>query len=112
MDTIDKNQTIDETKRKLKVSREKLASELEVKLQDIKKDASDFGKQALLIGGGLYLSWKLVKKVTSSKKKEKKYYYYKGKPKKMGFGRMLTHQLITMAVAAITTEVKNSFKKK
>ena len=111
METIDKNQTIDETKRKLKISREKLGTELELKLQDIKKDAKDFGKQTLLIGGGIYLSWKLVKKIAGSKKKKKKY-YYKGKPQKMSFGRMLTNQLMTVAVAAITAEIKKSFDKK
>lgn len=111
METVDKNQTIDETKRKLKVSREKLATELELKLQDIKKDAKDFGKQTLLIGGGIYLSWKLIKKIAGSKKKNKKY-YYKGKPPKLGFGRMLANQLMTVAIAAVTAEIKKSFDKK
>ena len=70
MEKVDKNQTIDETRRKLQASREKLEGELEFQLQDIKKDAADAGKQLLLIAGGLYLSYKLVKALTGSRKKK------------------------------------------
>lgn len=71
MEEVDKNQTIDETKRKLQESREKLEGELEVQLQDIKKDAADFGKQLLIVGGGIYVGWKILKSLTSSSKKKK-----------------------------------------
>lgn len=110
---VDKNQTIDETKRKLQTSREKLEGELEFQLQDIKRDAAEIGKQIAIVGGGLFLGWKLVKALTTSKDKKKK----KEKQKKSssndkggpGFGSMLMHQLITLAVAAITTQVKEAF---
>ena len=72
MEEVNKNQTIDETKRKLRESREKLEGELEVQLQDIKKDAATLGKQLLMIGGAIYISWKLLKSLSSSKKKKKK----------------------------------------
>lgn len=113
MEQVDKNQTIDETKRKLQASRERLEGELEYQLQDIKKDAADLGKQVLIIGGGLYLSWKLVKALTTSKekKKEKKRHQRSNKNEDKGpsFGQMLLHQLVTMAVVAVTDEVKKAF---
>jgi hypothetical protein len=115
MEAIDKNQTIDETRRKLQASREQLEGELEVQLQDVKRDAADFGKQVLLIGGGIYLGYRLLKSLTSSKGKKK---HHKGqkqsrkkKQKGPGLGQMLTHQLLTMAVVAITDQVKDSFQK-
>lgn len=114
MEQVDKNQTIDETKRKLQASREKLEGELEYQLQDIKKDASDLGKQVLIVGGGLYLGWQLVKRLTTSKekRKEKKRRKKQGKQqaKGPGFVQMLLHQLVTMAVVAVTDEVKSAFK--
>ncbi len=114
MEAIDKNQTIDETKRKLKASREQLEGEIEVQLQDVKKDATEFGKQILLIGGGIYLSYRLLKALTSNKdkkKQQKKQKKSKQKGKGLGIGKMLTHQLLTMAVVAITDQVKDSFQK-
>lgn len=115
---IDKNQTIDETKRKLRASREQLEGELEIQLQDIKKDAADIGKQALLIGGGIYLSYRLLKALTTSKKdkeekkrRKRREKNNKSKQKGGGFGQMLMHQLLTMAVVAITDQVKDSFSK-
>lgn len=119
MEKVDKDQTIDETKTKLKASREQLEAELEYQLQDIKKDAANIGKQVLLVGGGLYLSWKLIKSLTKSKKKkeekkERRYDRYessKNKNKAPGFGKMLLHQIVTMAVVALTDEVKQALKK-
>lgn len=113
MEAIDKNQTIDETKRKLQASREQLEGELEIQLQDVKRDAADFGKQVLLIGGGIYLSYRLLKSLTSSKGKKKHHNGHKHKSKNKqkgpGFGQMLKHQLLTMAVVAITAKVKDAF---
>ena len=112
---VDKNQTIDETKRKLQTSREKLEGELEFQLQDIKRDAAEVGKQIAIVGGGLFLGWKLVKALTKSKKKDKDKRRDKRKNSSSnenngpGFGSMLMHQLITLAVAAITTQVKDAF---
>lgn len=119
MEKVDKDQTIDETKSKLKASREQLEAELEFQLQDIKKDAANIGKQILLVGGGLYLSWKLIKSLTKSKKKkeekkERRYDRYessKNKNKGPGFGKMLLHQIVTMAVVALTDEVKQALNK-
>lgn len=113
MEQVDKNQTIDETKRRLQASRERLEGELEYQLQDIKKDAADFGKQVLIVGGGLYLSWKLVKALTTSKEKKKEKKRRRksrnNEDKSPGFGQMLLHQLVTMAVVAVTDEVKKAF---
>ena len=112
---VDKNQTIDETKRKLQTSREKLEGELEFQLQDIKRDAAEVGKQIAIVGGGLFLGWKLVKALTRSKKKDKDKRRDKQRKSSSdnnsgpGFGSMLMHQLITLAVAAITTQVKDAF---
>ena len=115
MEAIDKNQTIDETKRKLQASREQLEGELEVQLQDIKKDATDMGKQILLIGGGIYLGYRLLKSLTTSKeekkRRKKQHKNNKNKKKGTGLGQMLMHQLLTMAVVAITDQVKDSFSK-
>ena len=113
--TVDKNQTIDETKRKLQTSREKLEGELEFQLQDIKRDAAEVGKQIAIVGGGLFLGWKLVKALTKSKKKDKDKRRDKRKNSSSnenngpGFGRMLMQQLLTLAVAAITTQLKGAF---
>jgi hypothetical protein len=113
MEAIDKNQTIDETKRKLQTSREQLEGELEVQLQDVKRDAADFGKQVLLIGGGIYLSYRLLKSLTTSKEEKKRHKKRKQQNKKKnsgpGFGQMLMHQLLTMAVVAVTDQVKDAF---
>jgi hypothetical protein len=115
MEAIDRNQTIDETKRKLQASREQLEGELEVQLQDVKRDAADFGKQVLLIGGGIYLSYRLLKSLTTSKEEKKRHKKRKQQNKKKnrgpGFGQMLMHQLLTMAVVAVTDQVKDAFSK-
>lgn len=115
MEEVDKNQTIDETKQKLKASREKLEGELEYQLQDIKRDAADLGKQVLLIGGGIYIGWKVIRRLTTSKKKRKEKkrqkrlakYQKKSSP---GIGQMLLHQILTMATVAISDEVKKAIK--
>lgn len=115
---VDKNQTIDETKRKLKSSRETLEGELEIQLQDIKKDAVDIGKQVAIVGGGLFLGWKLVKALTGKKKDKRK-----GKKKGSkhhaassnsgngaGLGKMLLHQIMTMVSVAVTDQIKQALK--
>lgn len=110
--TVDKNQTINETKRKLKTSREELEGELEFQLQDIKRDAADLGKQVALIGGGIFIGWKLVKALTKGKKKDKKKGSGHSSDSKSGpgFGRMLMHQLMTIAAVAIADQIKQSFQ--
>lgn len=120
MEKIDPNQSIDETKAKLKASREELEGELEFQLHDIEQDATDFAKQVLLIGGGLYLSWRLLKAVTGrTKKKEKKgkrkhrrYYAEQKKSNSSGIGRMLLQQLISMGAMAATYQIKQALKPK
>lgn len=120
METIDKNQTIDETKQKLKASREQLEGELEVQLQDIKKDAAAFGKQVLLIGGGMYLSWRLVKALTR-RKESKEDKRYKRIGKKLGvqqqkkknnesLGHMIMHGIVATAFSVLSDQLKQSFK--
>lgn len=116
MEQVDKNQTIDETKSKLKASRQQLEAELEYQLQDIKRDAASVGKQILIVGGGLYLSYKLIKSLTTGKKKKqerKKRHHQDSKKKDNGtsFGQMLMHQLVTMAVVALSAQVKEAFNK-
>ncbi len=107
--TVDKNQTIDETKRKLQSSREKLEGELEFQLQDIKKDAADVGKQIAIIGGGLFIGWKLVKALTGRKKKDKhKSSASSDNNNGSGIGRMILHQLMTMAAVAVTDQIKQA----
>lgn len=116
--TVDKNQTIGETKRKLQSSREELEGELEFQLQDIKRDAADIGKQIAIVGGGLFIGWKLVKALTKGKKKDKdKKKSHRNNSSSdngngFGFGRMLLHQLMTMAAVAITDQIKSSMKQK
>lgn len=118
METIDKNETIDETKQKLKGNREQLEAELEVQLQDIKKDAADFGKQALMVAGGIYVSYRLIKALTS-KKETKQDKRYKKIGKKLGvqqkqdnsegLGHMIIHGLITTMFTVLTYRLKQSF---
>lgn len=118
METIDKNETIDKTKQKLKVNREQLEAELEVQLQDIKKDAADFGKQVLLVAGGLYVSYKVIKAITR-KKETKQDKRYKKIGKKLGvqqkqdnsegLGHMIMHGLITTIFTVLTYRLKQSF---
>lgn len=119
METIDKNETIDKTKEKLKASRQELEGQLEFQLQDIKKDATDFAKQVLLVGGGLYLSWRLVKAMTRSKEsKEDKRYKKLGK--KLGvqkqqknsesLGHMIMHGIVATAFSVLSDQLKQSLK--
>lgn len=118
METIDKNETIDKTKQKLKDNREQLEAELEVQLQDIKKDAVDFGKQALLVAGGLYVSYKVIKAITR-KKETKQDKRYKKIGRKLGvqqkqdnsesLGNMIIHGLITTMFTVLTYRLKQSF---
>lgn len=116
MEPIDKNQTIDETKRKLKASREQLEGELEVQLQDIKRDASGFAKKVLLYGGGIYLSYRLIKSLTTNKeektRKKKRKKYAQKKQKSSGIGSMIAHQLLALAAMAAKEAITESFKQK
>ena len=116
METIDKNQTIDETKRKLKASREQLEGELEVQLQDIKKDASGFAKKVLLYGGGIYLSYRLLKSITTGKEEKKRRKrrkrYSQKKQKSSGLGTMIAHQLLALAAMTAKDAVSEAFKQK
>lgn len=119
METIDKNETIDETKQKLKGNREQLEAELEVQLQDIKKDATDFAKQALIVAGGVYLSWKLIKAITS-KKESKQDKRYKKIGKKLGvqqkknnsegLGHMVMHGVVATAFSVLSDWLKKEIK--
>lgn len=112
MEQVDKNQTIDETKNKLKASREKLEAELEYQLQDIKRDAANVGKQALIVGGGIYLGYKLLKSLAGNKKKkeERKKKRRHQEDSSPGLGTMLFHQLLTMAVVALSAQAFNKNK--
>lgn len=116
METIDKNQSIDETKRRLKASREQLEGELEVQLQDIKKDASGFAKKILLYGGGIYLSYRLLKSITTSKEEKKRHKrrkrYSQKKQKSFGLGTMIAQQLLALAAMAAKDAVSEAFKQK
>lgn len=116
MEQVDKDQTIDETKNKLKASREQLEAELEYQLQDIKRDAATVGKQVLIYGGGLYLSYKLIKSLTGGKKKKQERKKSRHKTSKSenngpGFGQLLMQQFLTMAVVALSAQVKQAFNK-
>ena len=117
MEQVDKDQTIDETKNKLKASREQLEAELEYQLQDIKRDAATVGKQVLIYGGGLYLSYKLIKSLTAGGKKKKqerkkrRHQATKSENNGPGFGQMLMQQFLTMAVVALSAQVKQAFNK-
>lgn len=117
METIDKNQTIDETKKKLKDNREQLEAELEYQLQDIQKDATAFAKQALVVAGGVYLSYRLIKAITSKKEtKQDKRYRKIGKKlgvqqKKNdseGLGYIIMHGLITTVFTVLSHRLKQS----
>lgn len=120
MEKIDPSQSIDKTKAKLQASREKLEGELEFQLQDIQRDATDFAKQVLIVGGGLYLSWRLVKALTgnSKKKKEEKrrksrrHYAEVKNSNSFGMGRMLLNQLISIGTMVATYKIKEALKQK
>lgn len=119
METIDKNQTIDETKRKLKDNREELEGQLEFQLQDVKRDAAEFGKQVLLVAGGLYLSYRLIKAITS-KKESKEDKRYKKIGKKLGvqqkknnsesLGHMVMHGVVATAFSVLSDWLKKEVK--
>lgn len=119
METIDKNQTIDETKRKLKDNREELEGQLEFQLQDVKRDAAEFGKQVLLVAGGLYLSYRLIKAITS-KKESKEDKRYKKIGKKLGvqqkknnnesLGHMVMHGVVATAFSVLSDWLKKEIK--
>jgi uncharacterized protein YneF (UPF0154 family) len=126
---VDKNQKLDETRRRLIASRERLETQLSEQFNHISDDAKKVGKTALLVGGGLFLTYKLVKliikddedieeaKVLKEKTRVKR--DRKGQPlvvkkeQKVGltFGQLLKQQALTLGMLVVSSQIKKQLKK-
>lgn len=127
MITVDKNQKLDETRRKLLASREKLETELSQQFDDISVDASRIGKKALALGGGLFLTYQLVKLIIKDDEDEQEVLDEKvsvkrdrkGRPLKVekkqkigkSFGQLLKQQAISVGMLIISSQIKGQLKK-
>jgi hypothetical protein len=72
METLDKNNLPGKNKEQLLADQERLKHEMGYQLDGIKDDAADVGKTVLMVGGGIYLGYKLLKYIFSNKRKKRK----------------------------------------
>ena len=119
METLDKTKLPGKNKEQLLADQERLKAEMEYQLDGIKDDAADVGKKMLMIGGGIYVGYKLIKYIASSNKRKKKVEFHSnGRPlvvrreEKVGptFGSLLTQQLLTIAVLVVASQIKGKLK--
>ena len=118
METLDKDKLPGKNKEQLMEDQERLKAEMEYQLDGIKDDAADVGKTVLMIGGGLYLGYKLLRYAMRSKRKKKVDVRANGRPlvirkeEKVGptFGSLMTQQLLTIAVLVIASQIKGKLK--
>ncbi len=120
METLDRDKLPEKNKEQLLADQERLKAEMEYQLDGIKEDATDVGKKVLMVGGGIYLTYKLFRYVTRDKRKKKAKYEYDGdhprlvinKKEKVAptFGSLLKQQIITIAVLLITSRIKGVLK--
>lgn len=78
MEPLDKNKLPAENKEQLLAEQERIKAEMEYQFDGIKDDAADIGKTLLMIGGGIYLTYKLIRYLAKKKRKSKRkvaYYY-------------------------------------
>lgn len=119
METLDKDKLPGKNKEQLLADQERLKSEMEYQLDGIKDDAADIGKKVLMVGGGIYLTYKLIRLVTRSKRKKKvKLFQANGRPVVInreekvapGIGTLILQQLMTVAVVAIASKLQATIK--
>ncbi len=120
METLDKDQLPGKNKEQLLADQERLKAEMEYQFDGIKEDATDIGKKVLMVGGGIYLGYKLLRYVTSSSSKRKKKNNYQAngrrlvihKEEKVGptFGSLMTQQLLTIAVMVVASQLRSKLK--
>lgn len=72
METLDKDQLPGKNKEQLLADQERLKAEMEYQLDGIKDDAADVGKTVLMVGGGIYLGFKLLKYVIGRSKQKRR----------------------------------------
>lgn len=138
MDTIDtkhlpKDNLPNVNRQSLLMKQSELKNELDLQFADIKEDAADIGKKALIVGGTLFVAYKMVKwatKDSSTKKKnkfgqpileEKRKVESKGigaplvykKEQKVGltFGQMVKQQLMTVGGLILASQFKSMLRK-
>lgn len=118
METLDKDKLPGKNKEQLLAEQERLKAEMEYQFDGIKDDATDIGKKVLMVGGGIYLGYKLLRYITRGKSKKKSNFKANGRPlvihkeEKVGptFGSLMTQQLLTIAVMVIASQLKSKLK--
>lgn len=117
METLDKDQLPGKNKEQLLADQERIKAEMEYQLDGIKDDAADIGKKALVLGGGLYVGYKLLKFVARKVRKKKVDYRANGRSlvvhkEKVAptFGSLMTQQLLTIAVIVIASQLQAKLK--
>lgn len=119
METLDKSRLPEKNKEQLLADQERLKAEMEYQLVGIKEDAADVGKTMLMVGGGIYLSYKLIRYIVRNRRKKKDDFWADGsrpvvinKKEKVSptFGSLLTQQLLTIAVLVVANRISGMRK--
>lgn len=119
METLDKSRLPEKNKEQLLADQERLKAEMEYQLVGIKEDAADVGKTMLMVGGGIYLSYKLIRYIVRNRRKKKDDFWTDGsrpvvinKKEKVSptFGSLLTQQLLTIAVLVVANRISGMRK--
>jgi hypothetical protein len=122
-----------ENRQTLLMKQSELKNELDLQFADIKDDATDVGKKALIVGGTLFAAYQVVKLVTKSNSgnddfdsdqpvlEEKRKLQKRGpgaplvykKEQKVGltFGQLLKQQMMTVGALIIASKVKGILRK-
>lgn len=120
-----------ENRQVLLMKQSELKNELDLQLNDLKEDAADLGKKALIIGGALFVGYKIVKRISGGNAKEDKsgrpilkekhklqqrgpgapLVYKKEQKVGLSFGQLLKQQLMTVGALIIASKVKSILRK-
>ncbi|EMR03845.1 hypothetical protein [Cesiribacter andamanensis] len=121
METLDKTKLPEKNKEQLLADQERLKAEMEMQLDYIKDDAASVGKTVLMVGGGIFLAYKLARYVTRDKRKKKLVFNPNGSGPirlkgeahiKPTFGQLMKQQLMTIAVLIIASRIKGVLKER
>lgn len=120
METLDKSKLPEKNKEQLLADQERLKAEMETQFDYIKDDAADIGKKALMVGGAVFVGYKLLRYVTRDKRKKKRFafnangsdhaIFAKEANVKPSFGQLMKQQLMTIAVLIIASRIKSALK--
>lgn len=120
METLDKNRLPVENKEQLLADQERLKAEMEYQLDGIKEDAADVGKKMLMVGGGIYLTYKLIRYAVQARRKKKEDRLWAdgrrplviNKKEKVSptVGSLLMQQILTVAVMVVASRLTGGRK--